>query len=115
VKEVKRTGIGDVLDIWIGSPLEVGEWVAAGQPEMWILCHEAYGFRLFCDAAYGNLAITANNYVVIDVGKDFVSCSNMFIVGLSEYYGIDKPTLYRRAGDSREVISVLAGAPDGGH
>jgi len=72
------------------------EWVKQGRPELWLLCCEANGYKLYSDVGYGKLAITTRNDTVVDIGSDFVCTPDLTHVGLGEYYGLEKPALYKK-------------------
>ncbi len=69
-------------------------WEKAGSPYMWIEAQTKGNAVLLTDEARGDLALIIDD-VVQDIGKDFVISKDQIIIGISEYYGVDKPKLYK--------------------
>jgi hypothetical protein len=85
-----------VIKHWEGEILDVDPWIAAGKPEMWVIQDTYPGYKLYQDFAYGALALTGSNGVVIGKGKDFVSNGTKSIIGLGPYYTDGTAAIYVR-------------------
>jgi hypothetical protein len=100
---IKRVQRDDILIPWSGEPLESEEWVAAGKPEMWILCDEATEHKLYADIAYGGLVITTTKLRVLARGSDFVSIMNGLVIALGDYFGFTPPRLFKQINPNKII------------
>jgi hypothetical protein len=93
---------GQTAELWTTDYLNFEEWLARGQPEMWVLeaAKECGGqmFRLDKDLSSGKLRIVdLKNNVILSVGIDvvFYETEKLTVVGLSNKY-LSRPQLLAR-------------------
>ena len=74
----------------------LAQWQAAGRPYIWEIAAKSENITLLSDSAYGKLAIIVGDEIE-DTGNNFVKTKDNSFVGLSEYYGMSKPQLFKHA------------------
>ena len=82
----------DVLD---NLPSEE-EWVADGRPHLWQACAADCDVVLWADSAYGHMAVTDGEKVIgYTRDRDALITDNKAYAVIAEYYGVDKPRLFK--------------------
>ena len=74
--------------------LSLDDWKTAGKPYIWEIVQIYKGYYLLSDQGYGKLALYKDGAVISTSNSGIVNDSNM--IGLGEYYGFEKPTLFEK-------------------
>lgn len=95
--EILKQEIKSHPSVW-GSDIckTLGYWKQADKPFVWEIMDRIDDYLFLSDSGYGKF-ILIKDYKIMSVGNNFVVSHDKTIIGLSEYYGVDKPKLYKVA------------------
>lgn len=85
------------LSIWVSDiGCSVKSWEQVGEPFVWEIIDRIDDYLLLSDTGYGKLVLI-KDYKIMSMSNNFVISHDKTVVGLGEYYGVDKPGLYKVA------------------